>query len=234
MPQPSRCGLEIITYIYCNPKRTSALLVIQVALYLGYGLGHDILKYYVNNHYQLSDDDIKKGVDGFLNLMAYWIISVIISVLFTLPNYPKANQIMVTENEVNLPESDVENRIERDLKDNSDNIENLTNSKDNPTIENFSSINENESITIKKGTIHTFEEEKTNPNKETIIENPVKIKKSFWVQFKKLMTDPVYLLLCFGILMGSNSIGGQNVSMAVMLETFGIPEVLSHYPVQHA
>ena len=50
-------------------------------------------------------------------------------------------------------------------------------------------------------------------------------KKGFGKQFKLLMTDPVYLILLFGVLLGSNTIGGQNVSMAVMLKTFDIPEV---------
>lgn len=49
---------------------------------------------------------------------------------------------------------------------------------------------------------------------------------SFLTQMKLLFSDPIYLLFVFGVLLGSNTIGGHNVAMAVMLETFGVPEVV--------
>ena len=71
-------------------------MIIAISLYLGYGLGHDILKYFVNNKNDLSVEDIKTGVEGFLSLMCVCTGVILALILFTLPNTPTGNQVIET------------------------------------------------------------------------------------------------------------------------------------------
>lgn len=154
--------------------------MIQAGLYLGYGLGHDILGYYVNNHNELTNEEIKKGVTGFLQMLVYLCAGSLVCVLISLPNKPVGSQIV------------------------------FVNTGANPRVKSADANNKSaeESLIV-------ADEADATPQE----------KPSFWAQFKLLVKDKIYMVLVFGVLLGSNTIGGQNVSMAVMLKTFGIPEV---------
>lgn len=165
------------------------LLVVQTALYLGYGLGHDILKVFVNNQDDLDTEDIKKGVNGFLSLMMLCSCTAVLLVLVSFPNKPTGNQLPEHARKIELERAANEEKVQ------------------------FGSLIENQE---KLQDSHEAETDKTEEKKL-----------GFCSQLKLLMTDPVYLFLVFGVLMASNTIGGQNVSMAVMLKTFGIPEVVA-------
>jgi hypothetical protein len=183
------------------------LLVVQTALYLGYGLGHDILKLFVNNQDDLDTEDIKKGVQGFLSLMMICSAAAVVLIIISFPNKPKGNQIPGQAKKVEPEKTATEDKVE------------------------FGSLIENQE---KHNTQIEESEAKLADIKEADSVPKLEEKKlGFCSQFKLLMTDPVYLFLVFGVLMGSNTIGGQNVSMAVMLKTFGIPEVVDYSPVKH-
>ena len=175
------------------------LLVVQTALYLGYGLGHDILKLFVNNQDDLDTEEIKKGVCGFLYLMMLCSATAVLLVLITFPNQPKGNQLPEHARKLQLEKLANEEKVQ------------------------FGSLIENQD---KQQTQLEEAEAKLQDSNETETDHKAEEKKlGFCSQLKLLMSDPVYLFLVFGVLMASNTIGGQNVSMAVMLKTFGIPEV---------
>ncbi len=159
-------------------------MTIQGALYIGYGLGHDILKFYVDHDVEISDEEIKRGVNGFLRLMITCCASGLFFILISFPNKPTGDQIIIIESEF---------------------AETVT-----------SSVLEKTSESLEESLV----------KKEDAAVSVVKEKQTFRAQMGLLFIDPIYLVLLFGVLMGSNTIGGQNVSMAVMLNTFGIPEVI--------
>lgn len=68
------------------------------------------------------------------------------------------------------------------------------------------------------------EAEKINPRNEVTATLHEKDKQGFMHQFCQLITDPVYMVILFGVMLGNNTIGGHGVAMAVMLNSFGIPE----------
>ena len=177
------------------------LLVVQTALYLGYGLGHDILKLFVNNQDDLDTEDIKKGVHGFLSLMMLCSGCAALLVMITFPNKPVGNQIPGHDKVIEAEKIATEDKVQ------------------------FGSLIEKQD---KQNSQIEESEAKLQETAEAESEIKVEEKKlGFFSQLKLLMSDPVYLMLVFGVLMGSNTIGGQNVSMAVMLKTFGIPEVVA-------
>jgi Organic Anion Transporter Polypeptide (OATP) family len=189
---PSRCTPLI--------QKTAMLLVVQTALYLGYGLGHDILKVFVNNQDDLDTEDIKKGVNGFLSLMMLCSCTAVLLVLVSFPNKPTGNQLPEHARKIELERAANEEKVQ------------------------FGSLIENQ----EKLQTHIEESEaKLQDSHEAETDKTEEKKLGFCSQLKLLMTDPVYLFLVFGVLMASNTIGGQNVSMAVMLKTFGIPEVVA-------
>lgn len=184
---------EAVSKWFRADQRTTILLVIQSGLYLGYGLGHDILGAFVENHDDLSVEDIKKGIHGFLMTMIICTGVAILSILFTFQNVPTGDQLPINEL------ADGSYRLS---------IEDETLKKDN--VVGNPSISMNES-TQDQGSISTDAQVK-------------EVEKSFKKQFVKLITDPIYLLILFGVLLGSNTIGGHNVAMAVMLKMFGVDE----------
>ena|SRR3990167_1744327 len=186
---------EAVSKWFRPDQRTTILLVIQSGLYLGYGLGHDILGFFVENHDDLSVADIRKGVHGFLMTMILCTLFAVLSILFTFHNIPEGDQLPLVEladGSYGTPEQHEQNQL-----------------LDNDKVQGNSSI-----VSSEPG--------KNQTSKDS--DGTVVGQKSFKKQFVKLITDPIYLLILFGVLLGSNTIGGHNVAMAVMLKLFGVDE----------
>ena len=189
---------EAVSKWFRPDQRTIMLLVVQSGLYLGDGLGHTILGSFVKNKNDLSVEAIKKGVQGFLLTMISCALFAVLSILFTFHNIPQGDQLPL----VRLDDGSygVPQQPETNL---------LPDREKAGTVESGLVSNEQGSNQLNK-----ISDEKAAEAE----------KKSFKRQFVKLITDPIYLLILFGVLLGSNTIGGQNVAMAVMLKLFGIAE----------
>lgn len=203
------------------------MLLVQSAIYGGYGLGHDLLSLFVSNEDGLPVETIDKGVRGFLWLMLFLGVFSIIAVLLSFQNTPgpkalqakkeleEMDQTKLTLSQEEDPNSDQFSRsdaLSATLDDGSKKIsiisKSISESESQPT-----------SLLVDKSNL---EKAKESSHSE---EDSSDKKSSFTHQLPILLKDPVFLLLFLGAPLGTNIVGGQNVAMATMLKTFGVPEV---------
>ena len=209
-------------------------MIIAISLYLGYGLGHDILKYFVNNKNDLSVEDIKTGVEGFLSLMCVCTGVILALILFTLPNVPTGNQVIEAPATNLQKDNEKEKLNDEEVKQSVISIgygknKNGESVNSNPLYDTQNNVSLIDCTQRNNDQLNAKSDSDTNQEKIISSEEKPVENKGFFKQFRILMTDPVYLFIVFGVLLGSNTIGGQNVSMAVMLRTFDVPEVSSLY-----
>lgn len=79
---------EAVSLWFPRNQTTLALLMVQASLYLGYGLGHDILKEFVDNQSDLSISLIRSGVQGYLWFNIAGVGVALLLILFVLKNRP--------------------------------------------------------------------------------------------------------------------------------------------------
>ena len=209
-------------------------MIIAISLYLGYGLGHDILKYFVNNKNDLSVEDIKTGVEGFLSLMCVCTGVILALILFTLPNVPTGNQVIEAPATNLQKDNEKEKLNDEEVKQSVISIgygknKNGESVNSNPLYDTQNNVSLIDCTQGNNDQLNAKSDSDTNQEKIISSDERSVDNKGFFKQFRILMTDPVYLFIVFGVLLGSNTIGGQNVSMAVMLRTFDVPEVSSLY-----
>ena len=181
---------QTVNLWFPQSQRTVVLLVLTSGTYIGYGASNKVLGLFVNNHNQLSNEDIKLGVQGYFTFMMICLVTSIVVILLAFQNQPRNEQVISKAEDFAMSST--------------------------PDLE--------------KVVLPTTSMAESSPEQATIADISIyspgikKQKDSFMQQFKKLMSDPIYLLILFGILLGSNTLGGQNISLALMLDLFGVPE----------
>ena len=197
---------QTVNLWFPQSQRTVVLLVLTSGTYIGYGASHKVLGLFVNNHNQLSNEDIKLGVEGYFTFTMICLAASIVVILLAFQNQPRNEQVISkAEDVVMISTPDLEKVV----------LPTTSMAESSPEEATIADISVNSPTESKEDII----------GKDAISEFGNKIQKdSFMQQFKKLMSDSIYLLILFGILLGSNTLGGQNVSLALMLDLFGVPE----------
>lgn len=205
---PMQAYVQTTSLWFQPDERTAVLLVLYIGSIFGYWVSHRVLKIFVNNHNDLSDQQINTGVVGYLYTCIVITLLCSALVLIGFPSYPIGEQIV----------SDNEGEKEMEQKDKS---------------YNPNSFDQKEKGNFELGTYNSIENSQYFDTQRVDQQPPKKIETIkdilFWPQFFKLIKDPIFLVLSILTTLGTNTIGSQNISLTIMLNLFDIPEGLTLY-----
>lgn len=176
----------------------------------GYWMNYKVLAIFVNNtNNDLSTDQITLGIDKYLIFLFLFLCCTSILLLLAYYNDPQVIDQAIAS-------------AQKELCDNPKKYDPYTD-KIEPR-SSLDSLKASKHLEIDKPA-DRLEIEKPADKLGIQLENDQLVKdKQFWPLLRRLMRDPVFILINFGAMLGTNTLGGHDVSLAVINNQFGISE----------